>query len=96
MAANTTTSPPAARTSSCAGCLATAASRAPPPGWPTPCGTSPRRPGGPYVWGGAESRAMRDVRRYLRREVGIERERVSLTPYWRHRAHADDPDDAAD
>lgn len=53
-------------------------------------------PGRPYVWGGAESRAMRDVRRYLRREVGIERERMSLTPYWRHRTRADDPDDAED
>jgi NADPH-dependent ferric siderophore reductase len=50
-------------------------------------------PGRPYVWGGAESRTMAEIRRYLRREVGYPRERVSLTPYWRHAAHAGDPDD---
>jgi NADPH-dependent ferric siderophore reductase len=49
--------------------------------------------GAPYVWGGGESRAMTGVRRYLRHEVGLPRERVSLTPYWRHAAHADDPDE---
>jgi NADPH-dependent ferric siderophore reductase len=38
-----------------------------------------------YVWGGAESRAMTAVRRYVRREVGLAREQVSLTGYWRHR-----------
>jgi NADPH-dependent ferric siderophore reductase len=48
--------------------------------------------GAPYVWGGGESRAMTQVRRYLRHEVGLPRERVSLTPYWRHAAHADDPE----
>jgi NADPH-dependent ferric siderophore reductase len=50
--------------------------------------------GTPYVWGGGESRAMTAVRRHVRREVGLPRERVSLVAYWRHAAHADDPDDA--
>ncbi|MFO7281440.1 MAG: siderophore-interacting protein [Thermoanaerobacterales bacterium] len=48
-------------------------------------------PGGtPYVWGGAESRAMATVRRYVRHERGLPRERVSLVGYWRHADH-DDP-----
>lgn len=50
--------------------------------------------GRPYVWGGGESRAMTAVRKHLRHTVGYSRERVSLTAYWRHRAHADDPADA--
>jgi NADPH-dependent ferric siderophore reductase len=49
-----------------------------------------------YAWGGAESRAMTAVRRYLRREVGLAREQVSMTPYWRHASHAEDPIDADD
>ncbi|UDY35248.1 siderophore-interacting protein [Dermatobacter hominis] len=43
-----------------------------------------------YVWGGAESRCITAVRRYVRREVGLPREQVSLTGYWRHRDHEDD------
>jgi NADPH-dependent ferric siderophore reductase len=46
-----------------------------------------------YAWGGGESRTMTAIRRYLRQERGWERGRVSLTPYWRHAAHAADPDD---
>ena len=46
-----------------------------------------------YVWGGAESRAMTAVRRYVRHEVGLAREQVDLVPYWRHQAHAADPVD---
>lgn len=42
---------------------------------------------GLYAWGGAESGAMRDLRRHLRRVVGLERSHVSMTPYWRHRSH---------
>ncbi|NLV55321.1 MAG: siderophore-interacting protein, partial [Acidimicrobiales bacterium] len=42
----------------------------------------------PYVWGGGESRAMTAVRRYVRREIGLPREAVSLVAYWRH---ADSP-----
>jgi len=58
------------------------------------CGASlPGR--APYVWGGGESRAMTGVRRHVRRVLGLPRERVSLTPYWRHALHADDPDDEA-
>lgn len=42
-------------------------------------------PGGtPYVWGGGESRAMTAVRKYVRHEVGLPREAVSLVAYWRH------------
>lgn len=48
-------------------------------------------PGGtPYVWGGGESRAMTAVRNYVRGDVGLPREAVSLVAYWRH---ADSPID---
>lgn len=47
-------------------------------------------PSGLYAWGGAESRAMRDVRGHLRRVVGLDRAQVSMTPYWRYSLHADD------
>lgn len=50
-------------------------------------------PAGLYAWGGAESRAMRDVRAHLRRVVGLDRAQVSMTPYWRHARHAGDPPD---
>jgi NADPH-dependent ferric siderophore reductase len=41
-------------------------------------------PGGtPYVWGGAESRTLTQIRKYLRNEVGLGREQVSLVGYWR-------------
>ena len=51
-------------------------------------------PGGtPYAWGGGESRAMTAVRRYVRQEVGLSREQVSLVAYWRHATHAADPID---
>ena len=51
-------------------------------------------PGGtPYVWGGGESRTMTQVRRYVRHEVGLPRDAVSLVAYWRHAAHAGDPED---
>jgi NADPH-dependent ferric siderophore reductase len=49
-------------------------------------------PGGtPYVWGGGESRAMTAVRRYVRGDLGLTREAVSLVAYWRH---ASSPPDA--
>lgn len=51
------------------------------------------RASGAYAWGGGESRAMTAVRRYLRDEVGLDRDQVSMTPYWRHPAHAADPVD---
>jgi len=42
-------------------------------------------PGGaPYVWGGGESRSMTAIRKYVRHQVGLEREAVSLVAYWRH------------
>jgi NADPH-dependent ferric siderophore reductase len=42
-------------------------------------------PGGtPYVWGGGESRAMTAVRRFVRGEIGLPREAISLVAYWRH------------
>ena len=41
-------------------------------------------PGGsPYVWGGAESRTLTQIRKHLRNEVGLAREQVSLVGYWR-------------
>jgi NADPH-dependent ferric siderophore reductase len=49
-------------------------------------------PAGLYAWGGSESRAMRDVRVHLRHTVGLAREQVSMTPYWRHASHANDDD----
>lgn len=47
----------------------------------------------PYVWGGGESRTMTAIRKHVRHTVGLPRTHVSLTPYWRHALHADDPDD---
>ncbi len=47
----------------------------------------------PYVWGGAESRAMTAVRKYVRHELGLTREQVSLVAYWRHQDHLGDPPD---
>lgn len=38
-----------------------------------------------FAWGGAESRAVTAIRKYLRHECGIERERVTMVGYWRHR-----------
>lgn len=48
---------------------------------------------GLYVWGGAESRCITQVRKLLRRERGAEREQVMLVGYWRH---ADTPVDLDD
>jgi NADPH-dependent ferric siderophore reductase len=39
--------------------------------------------GEPYVWGGGESRTMTEIRRYVRNDRGLERERVSVVGYWR-------------
>src|SRR5918997_1977100 len=51
-------------------------------------------PGGAaYAWGGGESRTMTAVRRYVRQEIGLSREQVSLVAYWRHATHAADPID---
>jgi hypothetical protein len=36
------------------------------------------------------------VRRYVRGEIGLPREQVSLVAYWRHRDPPDDPADPAD
>jgi NADPH-dependent ferric siderophore reductase len=53
-------------------------------------------PGEPYIWGGGESRIMTSIRKHVRRTDGYPRERVSLTGYWRHALHTDDPDDPDD
>jgi NADPH-dependent ferric siderophore reductase len=50
-------------------------------------------PGEGYVWGGGESRTLTAVRRYVRREVGLPRERVSLVAYWRHSDSPPEPDE---
>jgi NADPH-dependent ferric siderophore reductase len=36
-----------------------------------------------YVWGGAESHEITAIRRHVRDQVGIPRQQVSLTGYWR-------------
>lgn len=54
---------------------------------PAPTGT-------PYVWGGAESRALTQVRRHVRDTWGLSRDQVSLVGYWRHHSHEEEPDDA--
>ena len=41
----------------------------------------PATPG--FVWGGGESRTMTAVRRHVRDERGLPRDRVSLVAYWR-------------
>lgn len=46
-----------------------------------------------YAWGGAESRGLTAVRRHLRHDVGLPRERVSLVAYWRHADAPLEPDD---
>lgn len=56
----------------------------------------PRLPATTYAWGGAESRTMTTIRRYLRHEVGLPREQVSMTGYWRHANHAADATDTDD
>jgi NADPH-dependent ferric siderophore reductase len=38
---------------------------------------------GTYVWGGGESRVMTSIRRHVRDERGLDRERVGLVAYWR-------------
>jgi len=55
-----------------------------------------RPAGAPYIWGGGESRSMTRIRKHVRHELGFPRERVSLTGYWRHDLHANDPDDDED
>ena len=45
-----------------------------------------------YVWGGAESRAVTQVRRHVRDTWGLPKQQVSLVGYWRHRAHEHDPE----
>ncbi|MEU3271060.1 siderophore-interacting protein [Saccharomonospora sp. NPDC006951] len=42
--------------------------------------------GTPYVWAGAESRALLPVRRYVSREWGVPKSHVNITGYW----HRDD------
>jgi NADPH-dependent ferric siderophore reductase len=43
-----------------------------------------------YVWGGGESRTLAEVRRHVRRERGLPRERVALVTYWRRAAPGTD------
>lgn len=48
--------------------------------------------GNVYAWGGAESRVVTTIRKYLRRERGIEQERVCMVGYWRHASTPTDLD----
>lgn len=41
-----------------------------------------------YAWGGGESRALTAVRKYLRTEIGLTRNEVSMSGYWRRDAPA--------
>ncbi len=36
-----------------------------------------------YAWGGAESKTITAVRKYLRHDLGLARDQVSMTGYWR-------------
>lgn len=40
-----------------------------------------------YAWGGAETKAMTAIRRYLRDDVGLPQARVDMTGYWRLQPH---------
>jgi NADPH-dependent ferric siderophore reductase len=42
--------------------------------------------GSTYVWGGAESHEIAEVRHHVRRVLGLPRQQVSLTGYWRRAA----------
>jgi NADPH-dependent ferric siderophore reductase len=54
-------------------------------------------PGGtPYAWGGAESRTITKVRKYVRQEVGLSRDAVSLVGYWRREILGDTSTDDLD
>jgi NADPH-dependent ferric siderophore reductase len=46
--------------------------------------TMPWPDGTAYAWGGGESRAMTAIRKYVRHEIGLPRDAVSMTGYWRH------------
>lgn len=46
-------------------------------------------PAGLYAWGGGESRRVTAVRQYLRKDVGMARDAVSMTGYWRLDPHDD-------
>ena len=37
-----------------------------------------------YAWGGAESRVVTSIRRYLRDTIGLQHDAVAMTGYWRH------------
>lgn len=47
---------------------------------------------GTFVFGGGESRALTQVRKHVRHERGLPRERVSLVAYWRHASDDTPPD----
>ncbi|ASR35675.1 hypothetical protein BAY61_12455 [Prauserella marina] len=47
-------------------------------------------PGTPYVWAGAESRALLPVRRHVSKERGVPKSHVNITGYW-HRDEGHDP-----
>lgn len=43
----------------------------------------PWRPGEPFCWFAGETGVLRPIRTYLRKERGLERDRVEVTGYWR-------------
>ena len=46
--------------------------------------------GRPYVWAGAESRALLPVRKFVRRELGADKSNSDITGYW-HRRTVEEP-----
>ncbi|MFJ6069542.1 siderophore-interacting protein [Streptomyces sp. NPDC093065] len=57
--------------------------------------TLPLPEGDGYAWAAAESRALLPVRRYLRRECGLAKERLNITGYW-HREETGAPAETQD
>ncbi len=47
-----------------------------------------------YVWAAGESLAMRDMRRHLREDLGLPRERYEITGHWRERLTEDEAAEA--
>lgn len=51
--------------------------------WETPHAEDGGAPGGFYAWIAGESSVVKDLRRYLVREVGVDRRQVAFMGYWR-------------
>ena len=62
----------------------------PRPAWKPRTSAATRNPGMPagampfYAWIAGEAAVVKDLRRYLVRDVGIDRKQVAFMGYWRH------------